>query len=75
MCNLYETCNFINEDSCSMCVTGEVDCPICGLGGMCEDTAIHYEVVSSETECEVNFIKMTASQLPKKSPNVICMIM
>ena len=60
MCNLYETCNFINEDSCSMCVTGEVDCPICGLGGMCEDTAIHYEVVSSETECEVNCIKITA---------------
>ena len=49
---LYETCAFINEDTCPTCVSGEVECPICGLEGICEGTAIHFEVVASQTECE-----------------------
>ena len=32
---------------------GEASCPICGLEGICEGTAIHFEVVTSETGCEV----------------------
>ena len=54
ICNLYEDCVLINADSCSSCVTGEVDCPICGLSGICEATEVHFEMVGSENECEVS---------------------
>ena len=53
ICNLYETCAFINEDTCPTCVSGEVECPICGLEGICQGAEIHYEVVDSEMACEV----------------------
>ena len=46
----------IDDTFCSTCVTGEASCPICGLEGICEGTAIHFEVVTSETECEVNTV-------------------
>ena len=52
ICNLYADCDNIDDTSCSTCVTGEVTCPICGLEGICEGTAIHFEVVASQTECE-----------------------
>ena len=59
-------------------MTGEASCPICGLEGICEGTAIHFEVVTSETECEVNTVvdgyiergntyKMSAHFLPSAS--------
>ena len=56
ICNLYATCDSIDDTFCSTCVTGEVSCPICGLEGICEGTAIHFEVVTSQPECEVNAV-------------------
>ena len=56
ICNLYADCDSIDDSFCSTCVTGEASCPICGLEGICEGTAIHFEVVISEIECEVNTV-------------------
>ena len=33
-------------------MTGEADCPICGLDGICLATELHYESVNSVAECE-----------------------
>ena len=34
------------------CVTGEADCPVCGLEGICIATELHFESVNSVAECE-----------------------
>lgn len=43
---------WIDWPNSSTCVTGEADCQICGLDGICLANEVHYEGVGSMGECE-----------------------
>ena len=51
-CELFANCNYLSNEYCEVCISGEIDCAICWVTGQCVGTPMQETQASSGTECK-----------------------